>query len=436
MLQTIYYKEELRLKIAIVGSGISGLTCAYLLSRGHEVQVFESNDYIGGHTHTVDVDVSSKTYSIDTGFIVFNDWTYPNFIELIKQLGVPSQETSMSFSVKTEASGLEYNGTDLNRLFAQRSNLLSPRFYRMIRDILRFGKEAPRVLKSGWDSLLSLKEYLDQNGYSDEFRNHYIVPMGAAIWSASVRQMEDFPIGYFVRFFKNHGMLSVGERPQWRVIQGGSKSYIAPITSPYRERIHLATPVLSVNRFADHVTLTTAEKNGQQQQSDFDHVIFASHSDQTLRLLKDASGVEREILSAFKYQPNSTILHTDQTVLPKRKLAWAAWNYFVPKEARGSVAVTYDMNILQRISSPTEFCVSLNLEDRIDPAKILKTYIYHHPVYDSGAVRSQSRWAEVSGKNRAHFCGAYWGFGFHEDGVNSALRVCEMFNEKLFKEKL
>jgi predicted NAD/FAD-binding protein len=397
------------------------------------VHVFEANDYIGGHTHTVDVKVPSdtgRTYTIDTGFIVFNDWTYPNFIALMKQLEVSSQTTEMSFSVKAEASGLEYNGTDLNRLFAQRSNLLRPSFYRMIRDILRFGREAPKVLDDVSASQVTLKQYLDQNGYSDEFRNNYIVPMGAAIWSASVRQMESFPIAYFVRFFRNHGMLSVSDRPQWRVIQGGSRSYIAPITGPYRERIHLSTPVLSVSRSANHVTLTTNGKSGLQQ-ADFDHVILASHSEQSLGLLKDASKEEREILSAFKYQPNSTILHTDQSVLPKRKLAWAAWNYFVPKKARESVAVTYDMNILQSISAPVEFCVSLNLEDRIDPAKVLRKFVYDHPLYDQGAVLSQARWGEISGKNRTHFSGAYWGFGFHEDGVSSALRVCDMFQEKL-----
>jgi predicted NAD/FAD-binding protein len=330
----------------------------------------------------------------------------------------------MSFSVNVENSGLEYNGTDLNRLFAQRLNLLRPSFLRMIQDILRFNKESVAVLDRG-DARQTLGEYLKENRYSQAFCDHYIVPMGAAIWSASTLQMRDFPIEYFVRFFKNHGMLSVNERPEWQVIKGGSRSYLPSLTKDFHQSIHLSSPVCKVTRTKNGVRLVVASPGGNLSEVDFDQVVFASHSDQTLRLLGDASESERQILSAFSYQTNHTVLHTDASVLPKRPLAWAAWNYFVPKQARSTVAVTYDMNILQGFSAPETFCVSLNLKDQIDPAKILRTFEYHHPVYTLDAVQAQKEWAKVSGINRAHFCGASWGVGFHEDGVKSGLRVAK-----------
>ena len=415
------------MKIAIVGTGISGLTCAHLLSRRHEITVFEAADYVGGHTATVDVDVPSGRYAIDTGFIVYNDWTYPNFIKLMSSLDVASQATSMSFSVKAEASGLEYNGTDLNGLFAQRRNLLSPSFLRMIRDLLRFNRDAPSILAEDPSNQETLGQYLARHRYSAGFKQNYIVPMGAAIWSASVRQMEDFPIRYFVEFFKNHGMLSVNDRPTWRVIRGGSRSYIAPLIAPFRDRIRLRSPVLAARRSSAGVRLSI----GSGDEAQFDQVIFASHSDQTLKILSDANPAEQKILGAFAYQENDTVLHTDIRVLPKRKRAWAAWNYFVPTRAKDRVAVTYDMNILQGLSAPETFCVSLNMDQVIDPARVLRRFIYHHPVYTADAIAAQKSWAEVSGKNGTHFCGAYWGFGFHEDGVKSALRVCEQLGETL-----
>jgi predicted NAD/FAD-binding protein len=410
------------MKIAIVGSGISGLTCAYLLSGQHEVDVFEASDYIGGHTHTVETKVASGTYGIDTGFIVFNDWTYPNFIKLMTQAGVKWKDSSMSFSVKTEAGAIEYNGTSLNTLFAQRFNLFKPGFHRMIRDILRFNQESLQVLEN--DSKETLGEYLIAHGYSKQFKDHYIVPMGAAIWSSSVKQMDLFPIAYFVRFFKNHGMLSVNHRPTWKVIQGGSSAYIEPLIAKFKDRVHLKSRVAKVLRRADGVTLIIEGDDGIRE-ANYDEVIFACHSDQALCSLHDASMLEEEILESFSYQPNSTILHTDVSVLPKKKLAWAAWNYFVPKAEQNQVAVTYHMNILQGIQSPETFCVSLNLDDQIDPTKILKKFVYHHPVFSRAAFDAQTRWKEISGKNRTHFCGAYWGYGFHEDGVKSALKVCE-----------
>jgi predicted NAD/FAD-binding protein len=416
------------MRIAIIGTGISGLTCAHLLSRRNEISVFEANPHLGGHTHTASVEVPSGRYGIDTGFIVFNDWTYPNFIALMTKIGVAWKDSSMSFSVKTEASGLEYNGTSINTLFAQRKNFLSPSFHRMIRDILRFNKESLSVLDQG--SSQTLAEYLVEHHYSEEFKQNYIVPMGAAIWSSSAEQMDAFPIEYFVRFFKNHGMLSVSNRPVWKVIQGGSSAYINPLIAPFKDRIFLSSPITRVIRTEKGVTLTIG-KSGAEREESFDQVIFASHSDQTLSMLGDATSEEKEILSAFQYQPNRTSLHTDISVLPKRKLAWAAWNYFVPKKKTNSVAVTYQMNILQGIESPEVFCVSLNMDDQIDPKKVLKRYVYDHPVYSKNAFFAQKRWDQISNHNRTHFCGAYWGYGFHEDGVKSALAVCATLGESL-----
>jgi len=415
-------------KVAVVGSGISGLVCAHLLSREHEVHVFEAADFLGGHTHTVDIQTPSGKFAIDTGFIVFNNWTYPNFVKLLDRMGVRSQESAMSFSVKTEESGLEYNGTDMNRLFAQRSNLFRPSFHRMIRDILRFNRESVKLLE-GSDDLLSLGDYLTTHRYSREFIEDYVIPMGAAVWSSSVEQMLGFPARYFVQFFKNHGFLAVNERPVWRVVSGGSRSYHDPLTTPFRERIRLNTPVLAIQRLDDGVRLKLGGRGVGE--TDFDQVILASHSDQALKLLSEPSPLEREVLGAFVYQRNETVLHTDTSVMPRRKLAWAAWNYLVPKVRQNTVSVTYDMNILQGIEAPETFLVSLNLETRLDPEKVLRRFTYHHPVYTPRAVGAQKRWSEISGKSRTHFCGAYWGYGFHEDGVSSALRVCESFGVKL-----
>lgn len=416
------------MKIAIIGTGISGLTTAHLLSKKHQVTVFEANDYIGGHTATVDVQVPSGKYAIDTGFIVFNNWTYPNFIKLMTNLKVAWKDSSMSFSVKSELNGLEYNGTSLNSLFAQRLNFFRPSFYRMIKDIMRFNKESLQVLENPNQELLG--DYLKKRNYSNEFKMNYIVPMGAAIWSASVEQMDLFPIEYFVRFFKNHGMLSVNDRPVWKVIQNGSRSYIEPITQQFKHQIQLKTKVLQVVRSEKDVKITF-EKEGVKTVDSFDQVVFASHSDQTLKMLSDITPLEKEIMHGFSYQSNSVILHTDINLLPKRKLAWAAWNYFIPQSDLGRVALTYNMNILQGIVSPETFCVSLNQDHLIDPKKILRRFNYDHPVYTRAAFDSQKRWSEISGKNRTHFCGAYWGYGFHEDGVKSALQVCESFGEYL-----
>jgi predicted NAD/FAD-binding protein len=416
-------------RIAIIGAGISGLTCGHLLSSKHHVTLFEANDYLGGHTNTEDIKLGGKTYPVNTGFIVFNDWTYPNFIKLMDQLGVESEDSEMSFSVRDENTGLEYNGTTLNSLFAQRTNALRPSFIRMILDILKFNKQTVAALDS--DEIKegqTLGEFVKQHGYSKHFVNHYIVPMGSAIWSASVDVMMDFPLKFFLKFFNNHGMLSVDDRPQWRVITGGSRSYIEPITKNYKDNIHLSTPIKSVLRSNDVVTITTS--SGKQYE--FDQVIFSCHSDQALRLLSDATQDENDVLSAIPFQMNDVVLHTDEKLMPKKKLAWAAWNYHIPQRHSEHAMVTYNMNILQNFDdAPETILLTLNRSQEIDPSKIIKQYQYAHPVFTLDGMVAQSRHSDISNHNRTHFCGAYWLNGFHEDGVNSALKVCSDFGIEL-----
>lgn len=415
------------MKIAIIGSGIAGLTSAYLLNRSHEISVFEAGDWIGGHTHTVDVQVDGQSYAVDTGFIVFNDWTYPNFIRLLSQLGVGFKATEMSFSVSDPVSGVEYNGHNLNTLFAQRGNLLSPKFIGMVRDILRFNREALNDLnQQRIASDMTLGDYLKANGYSERFIQHYIVPMGAAIWSMSLNDMLGFPLQFFVRFFKNHGLLSVSDRPQWCVVEGGSSSYVAPLIESFKQHIRLNCAVTRVERDGDGVTLHSAA--GSER---FDKVVFACHSDQALALLAAPTRIEQEILGALPYADNDVVLHTDTRLLPKRPLAWASWNYRLGGPVDQPAAVTYGMNILQGIQSATTFCVSLNQTAAIDPSKILARYTYAHPQYSLAGMAAQARWAELLGANHSYFCGAYWANGFHEDGVVSALRVAREFGESL-----
>ncbi|MDO9617768.1 MAG: FAD-dependent oxidoreductase [Pseudomonas sp.] len=415
------------MKIAIIGSGIAGLTSAYLLNRNHDITVFEAGDWIGGHTHTVEVQVAGQHYAVDTGFIVFNDWTYPNFIRLLSQLGVGFKATEMSFSVSDPVSGVEYNGHSLNSLFAQRSNLVSPKFWGMVRDILRFNREALNDLNlQRIASDMTLGDYLKANCYSERFIQHYIVPMGAAIWSMSLNDMLGFPLQFFVRFFKNHGLLSVSDRPQWCVVEGGSSSYVAPLTESFKQHIRLNCPVIRVERDGDGVTVHSAA--GSER---FDKVIFACHSDQALALLAEPTRIEKEILGALPYADNDVVLHTDTRLLPQRPLAWASWNYRLGGPVDQPAAVTYDMNILQGIQSDTTFCVSLNQTAAIDPNKILARYTYAHPQYSLAGMAAQARWEELLGANHSYFCGAYWANGFHEDGVVSALRVAREFGEAL-----
>jgi len=417
------------MRIAVIGSGISGMVAAYRLSREHEVTVYESGAYIGGHTNTVDVQYEGKHYAVDTGFIVFNDWTYPRFIEIMSELGVAWQPSSMSFSVRCEKTGLEYNGTNMNALFAQRRNFLRPAFLGMIKDILRFNKRAPELLRG--DGHESLGEYLRRESYSRYFVDHYIIPMGAAIWSSRPMDMLQFPARFFVEFFANHGFLSVNDRPTWQVICGGSREYVKRLTAPYASRIHLNSPVSSVQRQRHQVALRL--KNGSVEH--FDDVIIACHSDQALKLLSDASPEEREILGAIPYQANEAVLHTDVRLMPKRSLAWAAWNYHLPIEQYERVTVTYNMNILQSLAAPTQFLLTLNRGEDVDPSRVLGRYVYDHPVYTRQAVAAQARRAEINGTRHTYYCGAYWGYGFHEDGVKSALVAVEEFQRRLAYEQ-
>jgi uncharacterized protein len=413
------------MRIAVIGAGIAGNTVAYQLHREHEVVVFEASDWIGGHTHTVDIEWQRRTYAIDTGFIVFNDWTYPRFIELLTQIGAASQPSTMSFSVRCERTRLEYNGTTLDTLFAQRSNLFRPSFHRMLRDILRFNREAPGLLHDTRSPELTLADYLTEQRYAPEFIAHYLTPMGAAIWSTDPARMLECPARFFIQFFANHGMLSVNERPQWRVVRGGSRAYVEKLTAGFRDRILTSTPVTAVRRRAGGVEVESAR--GTQR---FDAVFFACHSDEALRLIKDPTSAERETLGAIPYQSNDVVLHTDIRLLPQRRRAWAAWNYHIPAREQSCVAVTYNMNMLQSLDAPTTFCVTLNRTQDIDPRRILGRYTYRHPLYTAAAVAAQARQRELNGVRGLYFCGAYWRYGFHEDGVVSALSAVDHFRER------
>ena len=417
------------MKIAIIGSGVAGNVVARRLHRAHDITVYEAASHIGGHTHTHSVEQAGRRYEVDTGFIVFNDRTYPHFIALLDELGVASQESSMSFSVRNEASGLEYNGTTLNTLFAQRRNLLRPSFLGMIRDILRFNREAPALLAERGGELplgeLPLGELLARGRYGRAFVEHYIVPMGASIWSSDPASMLEFPARFFVRFLHNHGMLTVNDRPVWRTIRGGSARYVETLTAPFRERIRLNTPVEWMRRLPGSVIVKARGSEALR----FDAAFLSCHSDQALRLLADPSRVERDVLGAIPYQTNEAVLHTDTRLLPKRRLAWAAWNYHVLPEGRGPIALTYNMNILQRLDAPTPFLVTLNRSEAIDPARVIKRITYHHPLFTPSAVAAQARQRELNGAHRTYYCGAWWSNGFHEDGVVSALHSLAHFEQ-------
>jgi predicted NAD/FAD-binding protein len=411
------------MRIAIIGSGISGMTAAYKLhGAGHDITVYEANNYVGGHTATIDVELQGKHYAVDTGFIVFNDWTYPNFIALLDELGVAWQYSDMSFSLQCQKTGLEYNGTSINTLFAQRLNALRPSFLRMIRDILRFNDEAKQALPT-LTADTSLSEFLQQRRYSQYFIDRYIVPMGRAIWSASESAMLEFPAKFFIDFFERHGFLNLDDRPRWRAIKGGSREYARQLIKPFASNIRLNTPVAGVKRNAAGITIRT--QRGELHHHDY--VVFACHSDQALAMIEDPGVVEQQVLSAFPYQENEVLLHTDIRMLPKNRLAHAAWNYHLLKNPQERVALTYDMNVLQNIDAPQKFLVTLNRTNDIDSKNVLGRYTYHHPVYTPKAVAAQAYHSALNGTNRSFYCGAYWRFGFHEDGVVSALNMYNDF---------
>lgn len=420
-----YHKAGDFMKIAIVGTGIAGNVAAYKLRQDHDITVFEAGNYIGGHTNTIDVYENDRRIAVDTGFIVFNDRTYPNFIQLLDEIGQESQPSEMSFSVQAEDGQLEYSGSSLNTLFAQRKNILRPPFYRMIRDILRFNESTMRDAGE-FDESQNLGEYLCTNGYSYEFVDNYLIPMAAAIWSAEPSSILKMPVRFLVRFFANHGLLQLRDRPVWRVIKGGSREYVHKLVAGHRDRIRLNSPVNSVRRLDDGVELHSAT-GGREK---FDFVFIACHSNQALAMLDDATHNERDVLGAIQYQPNEAILHTDDSLMPRRRRTWAAWNYHIPQDRTRHVAVTYNMNILQSLDAEKQYLVTLNADEKINPNKIIRRVQYEHPIYSRNSVVAQQRQAALN-IDRTFFCGAYWRNGFHEDGVVSALNAVEHFEQRL-----
>jgi predicted NAD/FAD-binding protein len=413
------------MRIAIVGAGVSGLVCAYLLHDEHEVTVFEADDRMGGHSHTVEVDDPDGPLPVDTGFIVFNRQNYPNFTRLLEQLGVASQPSSMGFSVRDTRTGLEYAGRSLDTLFAQRRNLLRPGFYRMLLGILRFYREAPERLAHQAEATLG--EFLEKEGYSRQFVEQHIIPMGAALWSAGGRKTADIPARFVIEFFENHGMMVRGARPEWRTVTGGSREYVRSLVRGFRDRIRLSTPVRSVRRESDSVVVAT-DTAGEER---FDQIILACHSDQSLGLLADPSPREREILGSIPFETNPTVLHTDISVLPRIRKTWSSWNVTVGRGFDDQVAVTYLMNHLQSLKSQRNYCVTLNDVEGITESAKIQSMVYHHPVFTLEGVRQREGRDEIDGQRRTHYCGAWWGNGFHEDGVASALHVCSRFGKSL-----
>jgi uncharacterized protein len=405
-------------KIAIIGAGVSGLVCAYGLHEDHDIVVYEAADYPGGHSNTIDVETDAGSYAVDTGFIVYNDRNYPNFERLLEELEVPTQPSNMSFGVSDGAS-FEYNGSSANGLFARRRHLVSTTFHRMIADLLRFNRDARTLLESDADP--SLGDWLAAQGYSDAFVERLIVPQASAVWSADPRQMWSFPARFLFEFFDNHGMFGFRDRPGWRTVTGGSRAYVSALIEPFRDRVRLSTPVVRVERFDDGAAVYVRGAGGPEY---FDAVVMATHSDQALAMLLDPSDRERELLGAIPYQRNEAVLHTDRSLLPRRRRAWASWNYHLGADP-GLPMVTYHMNRLQSIAADVELCLTLNRSEAIDPAKIVRRIDYAHPMFTRAGVAAQSRHHEISGVNRTHYCGAYWGWGFHEDGVVSGLRVVD-----------
>lgn len=409
-----------RERIAIIGAGISGLTAAYKLSAENDVTVFEAEPRIGGHSNTFTVETAAGPLPVDTGFIVYNDRNYPNFERLLKQIDVPTKASDMSFSVSDLDGKFEYGGGSPYALFATRSNAVNPRFYAMVKDLLRFNREGRRLLAADDPALdLSLRDFLEVDGYGSYFVERLIVPQASAVWSADPAQMWSFPVRFIFEFFANHGMLGTTARPNWRTIDGGSRQYVERLARSFADRINTGTPVTSVTRHWDRVVV--GYRGGEQS---FDQVVFATHSDRSLAMLANPTPAEREVLGAMEYLDNEVVLHTDSSLLPNRKAARASWNYHWLQQPKDRSTVTYWMNRLQSIDSRTNYCVTLNMTEHIDPRQTLATFQYEHPVFSTASVAAQKRHHEISGVNRTYYCGAYWRWGFHEDGVWSALRAC------------
>jgi predicted NAD/FAD-binding protein len=407
-------------RVAVIGAGVSGLVAARELQRaGHEISVFEAGGYAGGHTNTVTVESSTGSWEVDTGFIVLNDRNYPNFSRLLDELGIETQPAGMSFSVSDGRGGFEWS-TRPGGLFARGMNALDPRFHRMLLELVRFFREA-RELVGREDSGPSLREFLDRRGYSDYFVERLLVPQASAVWSADPEQMWSFPASFLAEFLDNHGALQLTGRPRWRSIPGGARRYVTALTAPFADRIRLGTPVRQIRRLAGGVEV--AYRGGIEH---FDRIVIATHSDTALTMLADPTQAERELLAAIPYQRNEAVLHTDQRLLPRRRAAWSSWNFHLTPGGGGRTTVTYHMNRLQSLAADRQFLVTLNRSEEIDPERVIRRIDYSHPVYTAEGIRAQDRWEEISGRNRTHYCGAYWRWGFHEDGVWSALRACEM----------
>ncbi len=416
------------MKIAVIGTGISGNLVARLLADDHDVAVYEAGAHIGGHAQTVEFEAFGGTWHADTGFMVFNDRTYPNFLRLLEMLGVPSQPSDMSFSVRCGRTGLEYQGSSLNGLFAQRSNFISPRFWFMLRDIVRFNEVASKAIENGdLEGAITVGDFLDRHRLGNDFRDRYLVPMVAAIWSARPLTVREFPAKFLLGFMRNHGLLQIRDRPEWKTVPGGSRVYVQRLVAPLLDRIRLNCAVQSVTRQADHVKIRT--EDGDEKR--FDRVVLAVHADQALRLLTDATSTEREVLGAFPYQTNEAVLHTDVGVLPRRRRAWASWNYYVSDESGEPATITYDLSRLQRLATPRPVLLTLNRTAGVDSRQVLRRLIYEHPAYSQASIAAQTRFHEINELRRTYFCGAYWGYGFHEDGVNSALAVAAYFGKSL-----
>ena len=413
------------LKIAIVGTGISGLTSAYILNKRHDITIYEKNNYIGGHTHTHKIKDKNQSFNIDSGFIVYNENTYPNFIKLLDIINVKRQHTDMGFSVKSSKLDFEYAGNSLNSIFSKKTNLFNLQFLKMIYDILKFNRLSNKEVDMD-NHDLTLREYLKGNSFSQYFINNYIIPMGAAIWSTSPKLMLDMPAHFFIRFFKNHGLLQIRNRPQWWVIKNGSKQYVKELIKSFKDNIKLNARIESIKRLNNKIYINV---NGIEEI--FDKVIIGTHSDQALQLLEKPTNEEKNILNKIKYQKNIALIHTDDTILPKRKLAWSSWNYLINENKNDLVTLTYNMNILQRLKSDTTYCVTINNTEDLNKSKVIKKITYHHPLFTVNSIRAQIDKDNICGKNNTYYCGAYWGYGFHEDGVKSALDVCKKFGLEL-----
>ena len=410
------------MKIAIVGSGISGNSLAYTLSKEHDITLFEKNNRLGGHSHTHEIISQGKKINVDTGFIVFNKKTYPLFTKLLDELNVHYEKSDMSFSVFSKDRNFEYNGTTLNTLFSQRKNIFNYKFIKMIYEIIKFNKVALTLLSAKTE--ISLETFLRQNNFSDYFCKNYILPMGSAIWSSNINSMLKFPAVFFVKFFNNHGMLNINDRPQWLTVTNGSKEYVEKLTASIKKNIRLNCPVRAVKRNKDSVEITSSDGN-----EIFDYIFFACHSDEALKLIIDPSTQEKEVLSSIPYSKNEVTLHTDESIMPNKKLTWAAWNYNIDSTNDMPIALTYNMNILQNLKTQQTILVTLNDNGNINPEKVLKKINYDHPLFSLKSVEAQKNYGIISGVNRTGYAGAYWGNGFHEDGISSAYNAIKFFKE-------